>query len=223
MAAQAHMGHATALWNPMNSRWIFGVRQGMHIIALEQTAAHLRRACRVVEGVAERAGLVLFVGTRRGHQRAVVGAARQAGGYHLFDRWRPGAITNRLSMLGGFELKAVDLLDRPLEGFSDELSEWPPLTPDLVICLNPRENWVLLHECGLASIPTIGIIDTDADPTWVTYPIPANDDSLRCVQLISGALGMAGRAGTTRRLEMAREGTPTHKTINMEVHRIRDK
>jgi small subunit ribosomal protein S2 len=222
MAAQAHLGHATALWNPMNSRWIFGIRQGIHIIGLEHTASHLRRACRVVEGVAERAGLILFVGTKRGHARIVVEAAKRAKSYHLFDRWRPGAITNRLSMLGGFDLQAVDPLDRPLDGFTEELLERPPVTPDLVVCLNPKENYVLLHECGLATIPTIGVIDTDADPTWVTYPIPANDDSLRCMQVIAGALSVAGETGKNRRLVKAQEGKVTYNPVNMEKERVKD-
>ena len=56
------------------------------------------------------------------------------------------------------------------------MSEWKALRPDLVVCLNPRENYIMLHECGLNGIPTIGVVDTDSDPTWVTYPVPANDD-----------------------------------------------
>ena len=70
----------------------------------------------------------------------------------------------------------VDEFDQTVSGFESQLTERPVLKPDLVVCLNPLENYVLLHECGLNNIPTIGIIDTDADPTWVTYPIPANDD-----------------------------------------------
>ncbi|KAI4155592.1 MAG: hypothetical protein LQ340_000906, partial [Diploschistes diacapsis] len=146
LASQAHMGHATSLWNPKNSRYIFGVRQGMHIISLEQTAAHLRRACRVVAGVAERAGLVLFVGTRAGQERTVVAAAKMAGGYHLFTRWTPGSITNGQQILNRCEVRAVDPFDREIDGLKEELAEnAPALKPDLVVCLNPMENWVLLH------------------------------------------------------------------------------
>jgi len=81
----------------------------------------------------------------------------------------------------------------------EEKMELPPVRPDLVVCLNPLENYTLLHECGLWGIPTIGVIDTDADPTWVTYSIPANDDSLRSIQLIAGVLGRAGAAGQAKR------------------------
>ena len=73
-------------------------------------------------------------------------------------------------------MKVVDALDKEIEGFEEKVANWSALRPDLVVCLNPRENYILLHECGLHGIPTVGVVDTDADPTWVTYPIPANDD-----------------------------------------------
>jgi small subunit ribosomal protein S2 len=176
LASQSHLGHATSLWNPANSRYIFGIRDGIHIISLEVTAAHLRRAAKVVTAVAERGGLILFVGTRSGQDRCVVKAAKLAGGCHLFEHWIPGSITNGLQILGRCKLKVVDEFDNEVEGFDQQLIERESLKPDLVVCLNPLENWVLLHECALNNIPTIGIIDTDANPTWVTYPIPANDD-----------------------------------------------
>ena len=210
LASQAHLGHKTSHWNPMNSRYIFGIRQGIHIISLDQTAAHLRRACRVVSGVAERGGLILFVGTRAGQDRCVVKAAEMAGGCHLFERWTPGSITNGHQILGLCRMKVVDELDREIKGHDEELRERQVLKPDLVVCLNPLENYVMLHECGLNTIPTIGIIDTDANPTWVTYPIPANDDSLRCVQVIAGALGRAGEEGQARRKEKALKGVITY-------------
>ena len=209
----------------MNSRYIFGIRQGIHIISLEVTAAHLRRACRVVSGVAERGGLILFVGTRPGQERCVVRAAEMAKGCHLFERWTPGSITNGVQLLGRCKTKVVDEFDQDVPGYESELKDRPVLKPDLVVCLNPLENWVLLHECGLNAIPTIGIIDTDANPTWVTYPIPANDDSLRCVQVIAGALGRAGEEGQTNRSEKAMGGhvtyTPTPLTSAFKGGRSR--
>lgn len=99
-----------------------------------------------------------------------------AGGCHLFDRWIPGSITNGEQILGRCGVKVVDHLDQEISGFEPQLEAKGSLKPDLVVCLNPMENYVLLHECGLNNIPTIGVIDTDANPTWVTYPIPANDD-----------------------------------------------
>ncbi|KAH0283792.1 ribosomal protein S2, partial [Aureobasidium sp. EXF-3399] len=206
LASQSHLGHSTSLWNPANARYIFGVRQGIHIISLDQTASHLRRACAVVRGVAQRGGLILFVGTREGQERIVVKAAELAGGCHLFDRWIPGSITNGAQILGRCRTKVVDENDKEIKGFEEQLEAKGALKPDLVVCLNPRENYVLLHECGLNNIPTIGVIDTDANPTWVTYPIPANDDSLRCINLIGGVLGRAAESGMKSRLGQAAQG-----------------
>lgn len=176
MASQAHMGHHTSLWNPANARYIYGVRAGIHIISLEKTLAHLRRAARVVEEVAYHGGLILFVGTRKGQMEPVVMASQLAGGCHLFQKWTPGSITNRDNILNNAGISIVDENDRPLPGFEQHIQDRRPLVPDLVVCLNPLENYTMLYECGQSNVPTIGIIDTDADPTWVTYAIPANDD-----------------------------------------------
>ncbi|KAF2728447.1 ribosomal protein S2 [Polyplosphaeria fusca] len=206
LASEAHQGHATSIWNPANARYIHGIRQGTHIISLEVTAAHLRRAAKVVQEVSRRAGMVLFVGTRDGQDRAVVRAAELAKGYHLFERWIPGSITNGQQILGRCKTKVVNEKDVEIDGFDEQLWGRPVLRPDLVVCLNPLENYVLLHECALNNIPTIGVIDTNADPTWVTYPIPANDDSLRCIQVIAGVLGRAGELGQKARLAAAERG-----------------
>ena len=215
MASQSHLGHSTTLWHPGNAAYIFGIRgeeDPIHIIGLDVTAAHLRRACKVVRGVAERGGLVLFVGTREGQARAVVKAAQLAKGCHLFTKWIPGSITNGQQILGRCDKKVVDEYDQEMPGFDQQLSKKAALKPDLVVCLNPLENYILLHECGLHSIPTIGIVDTDCNPTWVTYPIPANDDSLRCVQVIVGTLGRAGEEGQKIRLEKAKRGIVEYST-----------
>ncbi|KAI0394444.1 hypothetical protein F5Y17DRAFT_466287 [Xylariaceae sp. FL0594] len=212
MASQAHMGHNTSLWNPANARYIMGIRNGIHIISLEETAAHLRRAARVVEEVAYNGGLILFVGTRRGQAKYVTQAARLARGCHLFSKWAPGSITNSEVILDSQLVQIVDEHDKRLEGFEEHIAQRRALVPDLVVCLNPLENFVLLHECALANVPTIGVIDTNTEPTWVTYAIPANDDSLRTAAVISSVLGRAGEAGNKRRLEKAKEGHVTWET-----------
>ncbi|OXV09826.1 hypothetical protein Egran_02418 [Elaphomyces granulatus] len=112
-------------------------------------------------------------------------------------------------------MKVVNALDEELPDFQENMVDRSSLKPDLVVCSNPVENVVLLHECGLNNVPTIGIIDTDADPTRVTYPIPANDDSLRCVQLIAGVLGRAGEEGQRRRLEEAKKGMLSYEPVTV--------
>ena len=220
LASGTHLGHSTSRWNPQNSRYIFGIREGVHIISLDVTAAYLRRAAKVVEEVAARGGIILFAGTRKGQKRAVVRAAELAKGYHIFERWIPGALTNGQQILGHCETMVVNAVDEKLDEFKRDLADRPSVKPDLVVCLNPLENVVMLHECGLNNVPTIGIIDTDADPTRVTYPIPANDDSLRATDLIAGILGRAGQAGQKRRIEAAQEGKTTYKPITAEQLRL---
>lgn len=220
LASGTHLGHSTSRWNPQNSRYIYGIREGVHIISLDVTAAYLRRAAKVVEEVAARGGIILFAGTRKGQKRSIVRAAELAGAYHIFERWIPGSLTNGQQILGHCATKVVNALDEELPEFAADLADRPSVKPDLVVCLNPLENVVLLHECGLHNVPTIGIIDTDADPTRVTYPIPANDDSLRGTNLIAGILGRAGEAGQKRRLEMAREGKTLYKPVTANELRL---
>ncbi|ERF73225.1 hypothetical protein EPUS_03066 [Endocarpon pusillum Z07020] len=213
MAAQTHLGHATSLWNPRNSSYIFGIRDGIHIISLDATYAYLRRAARVVQEVARRGGIILFVGTRDNQEQIVVKAAKMAGGYHIFDRWVPGCLTNGQQILGNCELKVVDVQDKELRDMTILLngpSGHPVVKPDLVVCFNPLENEVCLHECGLHTVPTIGVIDTDADASRVTYPIPANDDSIRSIMLIAGVLGNAGAEGQQQRMQAAKVGKATY-------------
>jgi len=218
LANQTHLGHATSLWNPANSAYITGVRDGIHIISLDITYAYLKRAAKVVQEIAKRGGLILFVGTRDGMRDIIVRAAKEARGYHIFDRWVPGTLTNGQQILGRCAVEVVDRHDVRISEYDDLLAQnrHQVMRPDLVVCMNPLENEVLLHECGLFTIPTIGIIDTDANPTWVTYPIPANDDSLRSVALIAGLLAHAANEGQLQRLEAAEAGKMTYSADHVE-------
>jgi small subunit ribosomal protein S2 len=220
MAAQTHLGHATSLWNPRNSSYIFGIRDGIHIISLDVTFAYLRRAAKVVQEVARMGGLILFVGTRDKQEEIVVRAARKAGGYHIFDRWAPGTLTNAQQILGKCALKVVNLKDEELPEYGSSLygpMQSRAIKPDLVVCFNPLENRVCLHECGMKTVPTIGVIDTDADASQVTYPIPANDDSIRSISLIAGVLGHAGAEGQRQRLKKAATGQLTYQDRKLHI------
>ena len=220
LANQTHLGHHTSLWHPGNSGYIFGIRESIHIISLDTTFAYLQRACKVIRNVAYRGGLVLFVGTRESFAPIVVAAAQRAKGYHIFDRWVPGTLSNGQQLLERCAVKIVDVNDNVVPTYEPLLrkQKHSVIRPDLVVVLNPHENEVALHECGLSTVPTIGMIDTDTNPAWVTYPIPANDDSLRSVGLIAGVLSQAARQGQEERLELARtSGTPTYNVKAVEA------
>lgn len=196
MSSQCHMGHHKSLWNPVNQRYIYGVRSDIHIISLEETAAALRRAAKVVEEVAYLGGLILFVGNKKGQMEITARAAELAGACHLFTKWVPGTITNRDVILGKEELRIVNEKDEPAQGFERHLLERRPVMPDLVVVLNPLQNFVLLHECAQENIPTIGLIDTNADPTKVTYVIPGNDDRYVVFLISSPSLRVAKHSCT---------------------------
>lgn len=215
LANQCHLGHATALWHPGNSSYIFGIRHGIHVISLEITLSYLRRAARVVQEIARRGGMILFVGTKKNtiYRDIVVTSAQRADGYHIFSRWIPGSLTNGQQILEGGAIKIVNGKDVDLGMDQIVNSENKSvLRPDLVIVLNPMENEVCLHECGIYNIPTIGIVDTNVNPAWVTYPVPGNDDSPRSVALISGVLSRAAEEGQRSRKEAAAEGRVTYDT-----------
>ena len=212
LANQTHLGHHTSLWHPGNSSYIFGVREGIHIISLDITYAYLLRAAKIIQDVARLGGVILFVGTRKGQEQIIVRAAQRAKGYHIFDRWVPGTLTNGQQLLGDCAVKAVNVMDQELEQYRGVLSKrlHQVIRPDLVVCVNPLENEVCLHECGLFNVPTIGIVDTDANPAWVTYPVPANDDSLRSVGLVAGVLSQAAATGQSMRMAQAKEGKASY-------------
>ena len=204
VASQAHLGHSTALWNPITQPYIYGSRNGIHIFNLDITLSHLRRAAAVVKGVAQNDGNILFVGTRAGQKRSVVEASKRAGGFHVFERWIPGTITNGKQVVGNGKVKHLLTKHQENKQPTENSTSHPnSIIPDLVVILNPLENRNLLKECAKGRVPTIGIIDSDADPRWVTYSIPANDDSLRCSSLIVGILSRAAAAG---RAEMSMPG-----------------
>lgn len=200
MAAGVHLGQSTSLWRPSTQPYIYGAYRGIHIIDPTKTLAHLKRACRVVEGVAARGGAILFVGTRQGQKPGLTAAANRTRGYYVSSRWIPGTLTNPVEISGVWERHEVDMLDKPTNRKLGPNDAERISKPDLVIVLNPTENRNALREAIKCRVPTIGIIDTDSEPSLVTYPIPGNDDSLRSVNLILGVLSRAGERGIAQRL-----------------------
>lgn len=205
LAAGVHLGQSTSLWRPSTQPFIYGEYEGIHIIDLNKTLAYLKRAAKVVEGVAERGGIILFLGTREGQKRGLEEAAKKTHGFYICTRWIPGTLTNSTEISGVWERHEVDFADRPTGRVLSPDETAAIVKPDLLVILNPTENRNALNEAMQVRIPTIGIIDTDSEPSIVTYPIPGNDDSPRSVNLLLGVLAKAGERGLQNRLQKVQQ------------------
>lgn len=202
LAAGCHLGHAKASFRPSMQRYVYGESDGLYLIDLNETMIALTRAIKVVRGVALKGGVIVFVGTNpnEAHMLSVARAARKCKGYYVSHRWIPGTITNFVEVskqLSGQQRVEVDLVDRSTD--RKVVSDSSLIKPDLVILMNPVENRNCISECISQRIPTIGLCDTDMEPSLLTYPIPCNDDSVRVWDLILQVLSSAGQAGIQER------------------------
>ncbi|ANB13149.1 mitochondrial 37S ribosomal protein MRP4 [Sugiyamaella lignohabitans] len=222
LAAGAHLGHSTSMLRQNNQQFVYGIRDGIHIIDLEQTLTYLRRAANVVQGVSEKGGVILYVGTLEGQEKSLQVAANRSNGYYVHSRWIPGTLTNSSQVSGSWARHEVDMADAPTGRKLAPNLHKTIVKPDLVVILNPVENRNLIHECLATRIPTIGIIDTNSEPSLVTYPIPANDDSLRTSDLIVGILSKSAQRGRNKRLaeytQYQREATESEQTNAFNTH-----
>lgn len=218
LAAGAHLGHSTSLLRQNNQPFVYGVRDGIHIIDLDKTLVFLRRAASVAKGIAERGGLVLFVGTMKGQEHSLQVAAARSNSYYVHTRWVPGTLTNSTQISEAWQRHEVDMADKPTDRKLSPNLNKTIIKPDLVVILNPVENRNLINECIASRIPTIGIIDTNSEPSLVSYPIPANDDSLRSTDLILGVLSKAVQEGRQERLN----NYDTHQKTMQELQQVED-
>ncbi|KAI9009592.1 ribosomal protein S2, flavodoxin-like domain-containing protein [Gaertneriomyces semiglobifer] len=184
MAANLHLGHAPQVWNQNMLPYIYGERNGIHIINLEHTLVMLRRAVSIVREVALRGGNIVFVGTRPAIHRVTVEAAKRANAYFVTS-WIGGTITNKERVL------------RRSVGYDPDKPYVH--TPDLLIILDYNNNSSAVREANQINVPVIAVCDTDCNPRRVQYPIPANDDAVTGIELIAGALSLAAREGRDRR------------------------
>lgn len=202
LEAGAHFGHQTHRWNPRMEPYIFGSRNGIHIVDLSQTAPLLHQALKVVRDVVAGGGRVLFVGTKRQASGPVAEAAKRCAQFYMNHRWLGGTLTNWKTVSNSIrrlrELEELlvqehtgltkketlqltrerDKLDMALGG----IKEMGGL-PDVMIVIDTGKEKIAVAEARKLGIPVIGICDTNADPTVIDHPVPANDDALRAINL----------------------------------------
>jgi len=218
LEAGVHFGHQTRRWNPKMKKYIFTERNGIYIIDLQKTVKMVNVAYNFVRDIAAEGGTVLFVGTKKQAQDSVEEEATRAGMYYVNQRWLGGTLTNfktirkrinrlkeieRMEEDGTFEVlpkkEVVDLLkekDR-LVKFLGGIKEMKKL-PDAVFVIDPRKERIAIAEAIKLNIPIVGIVDTNCDPDEIDYIIPANDDAIRAVRLLTSKMADAvieGRQG----------------------------
>ena len=202
LEAGVHFGHHTRRWNPKMAQYLFGVRNGIHIIDLEQTVPMLDQAVKAVRDVAAAGGRVLFVGTKRAASDKVADAAKRCGQYYVNHRWLGGMLTNwktisnsikRLRELDerlggntqGLTKKEMlmltrdrDKLERALGGIKDMGGQ-----PDILVVIDTLKEQIAIQEANVLKVPVVAVCDSNSDPSGVTHPIPGNDDATRAIQL----------------------------------------
>lgn len=208
LEAGVHFGHQTRLWNPKMKPYIYGEKNGVHIIDLQKTARSLVAATRFVQGIAARGGSVLFVGTKRASQEIVAEEATRSGMYYVNNRWLGGTLTNFQTVKksiehfvglekarddGRFDLltkKEANDLHRRIEKMERSLGGIKTMKglPDLMFVIDPKREHIAVREGIKLGIPIVALCDTNCDPKGITYVIPGNDDAMKSIRLFTAAL-----------------------------------
>ena len=204
LEAGVHFGHQTRRWNPKMKKYIFTERNGIYIIDLQKTVKKVDEAYNFLKQVSEDGGQVLFVGTKKQAQESVKSEAERAGQFYINQRWLGGLLTNyktiskrikRISEIekmeedGLFEVelkKEYDRLIKFLGGIRDMKS-----MPQALFVVDPRKERNAIAEARKLNIPIVGIVDTNCDPDEIDYVIPANDDAIRAVKLLTAKMADA--------------------------------
>jgi small subunit ribosomal protein S2 len=217
LEAGVHFGHQTRRWNPKMKEYIFGERNGIHIIDLQKTLKLFREASRFVSSLAAEGKNVLFVGTKRQAQEAVAEEAQRCGMFYVHHRWLGGTLTNwttlqksikRLKTLKAMiedgrmaqlSKKEAARLDRELKGLLQNLAGVENMTalPDAMFVVDSNAEEIAVREARRMGVPVVAIVDTNCDPDVVDLVIPGNDDALRAIRLFTSKISDAvleGRA-----------------------------
>src|ERR671921_728002 len=216
LEAGAHFGHQTHRWNPKMKPYIFGERNGVHIIDLSQTVPLFARAIDFVRQAAASGGKVLFVGTKRQAQEPIAEAARRSGQHFVNHRWLGGMLTNWKTISNS--IKRYKSLEEQLSGDTAGLTKKEVLQltrerdklelslggikdmggiPDLMFVIDANKEELAIKEANVLGIPVVAILDSNVDPSGIAFPVPGNDDASRAIRLYTDAIGTAASSGRT--------------------------
>jgi len=216
LEAGSHFGHQTHRWNPRMKPYIFGDRNGVHIIDLSQTVPLFARALDFVQQTVARGGKVLFVGTKRQAQDPIAEAARASGQHYVNHRWLGGMLTNWKTISNS--IKRFKSLEEQLSGDTTGLTKKEVLQltrerdklekslggirdmgglPDVMFVIDTNKEELAVKEANVLGIPVVAILDSNSDPSGIAFPVPGNDDASRAIRLYSDAIAGAVNAGRT--------------------------
>jgi small subunit ribosomal protein S2 len=234
LEAGVHFGHQKKRWNPKMEPFIYGARNGIHILDLTQTVPLLDAALQVVTQTVAKGGIILFVGTKRQAQKAISEAAEKSAQYYMNHRWLGGTLTNWKTVSNS--ISRLKKIDEQLEGNTDGLTKKERLniereqgklqaslggirdmggTPDLVFVIDTNKESLAIKEAQKLGIPVVAIIDTNSNPDGIDFPIPGNDDAARSVALYCDLIARAALDGMESQLGAA--GVDVGEKIELAV------
>ncbi|PCJ75374.1 MAG: 30S ribosomal protein S2 [Rhodobacteraceae bacterium] len=242
LEAGVHFGHQTHRWNPRMDRYIYGSRNGIHILDLTQTVPMLDAALAAVQGVAAKGGRILFVGTKRQAQKGIADAAERSAQYYMNHRWLGGTLTNWQTISKSItRLKNLDeRLETGVEGLTKKellkmTREQGKLqaslggiremggTPDIMFVIDTNKESLAIAEANKLGIPVVAVVDSNSDPVGIDFPIPGNDDAARAIALYTDLIaraaldGMAANLGASGVDLGAMEEAPLEEAVAEEV------
>jgi small subunit ribosomal protein S2 len=225
LEAGVHFGHQTKRWNPKMKPYIFGARNGIYIIDLQQTVGLWRRAYEFLVDLSSRGEKVLFVGTKKQAQEVVAEEAGRAGMFYVNNRWLGGTLTNFKTVKGSIErLRAIERMET--DGTFERLQKKEVLgltrerdklmislggikdmnrLPGAVFIIDPKKEHIAVAEANRLQIPVVAVVDTNCDPDLVDYVIPGNDDAIRSIKLFTANMADACVEGTAKYQETLAE------------------
>lgn len=239
LEAGVHFGHQTHRWNPRMDQYIYGSRNGIHIMDLTQTVPLLDQALNVVRETVSKGGRILFVGTKRQASKAVAEAAERSAQYYMNHRWLGGTLTNWQTVSKSIQrLKAISA---QMETGFDGLTKKERLgmerehaklhaslngiaemggTPDLLFVIDTNKEALAVAEANKLGIPVIGILDTNSAPEGIDYPIPGNDDAARAIGLYCDLIARSALDGMAA--QMGSAGVDIGELVDAPVEEILD-